>query len=104
MQLRLTLKAVTKRKPEFSSGFLFAVAFVASLTAMLFCNQRFKHEIHIVNISVNTHEFHDFLMPCVMAKQLSVRSVLGSFGVSLVCYTAVFSVVTQCSSPQRRVA
>ena len=80
MQLRLTLKAVTKRKPEFSSGFLFAVAFVASLTAMLFCNQRFKHEIHIVNISVNTHEFHDFLMPCVMAKQLSTATTPLCFG------------------------
>ena len=56
-----TLKAVVKRKPDFFSGFLFAVAFVASVTAMLFCNPRFKHEC-ILNILVDTYVFHDFLM------------------------------------------
>ena len=54
MQLRQLQHA--KRNPEFFSGFLFAVAFVASLTAMLFCNPPFKHEIHILNISVETYE------------------------------------------------
>ena len=58
-QLR-QLKQLRKENLIFFSAFLFAVTFVASLTPMLFCNPRFKHEIYILNISVDTYEFHDF--------------------------------------------
>ena len=79
MQLR-QLKQWRKEILNFFSGFLFAVAFVASLTAILFCNPRFKREIHILNISVDTHEFHDFFMLLFKYFQFKQSFQLHEFG------------------------